>query len=127
MHGFDERTATMLAECARLVMDRWHGDLRRLREEANQTPESERELLKGCKGIGDVGTDIFFREVQGIWPEVRPFLDQRALDAAERLGLGSDVATVAHRVSADELPRLAAALVRVGRDRGVERLLAHRE
>jgi hypothetical protein len=27
-------------------------------------PEADREIFKEFKGIGDVGTDIFFREVQ---------------------------------------------------------------
>ncbi len=77
---FDERTASMLEDVSRLSVDRWKGDLRNLRREADEQPEDERRLLKECEGIGDVGADIFFREVQGIWPEVSPFLDQRALD-----------------------------------------------
>jgi len=119
---FDERTSRMLADTTALVVERWRGDVRRLREEAGRDPATERMLLKGCKGIGDVGVDIFFREVQGVWPEVRPALDDRAMRAARRLGLGDDPRRVGYRVEGPELPRLASALVRVDLDDGYERL-----
>ncbi len=68
--------------------ERYRGDLRRLRDEAARDPA--RELLEECKGIGDVGVDIFFREVQGEWQEPRPFLGERALRSAGRLDLPAD-------------------------------------
>lgn len=109
---FDERTATMLGETGELLIDRYRGDLRRLREEAGREPEDERKLLKEFKGIGDVGVDIFFREVQSIWKEIAPFASRRPLEAAQRLGLGSGADELADLVSERELPRLVAALVR---------------
>jgi len=111
---YDERTATMLGETADLVQERYRGDLRRLRDEADRDPARERELLKECKGIGDVGVDIFFREVQGNWQELHPFLDERALRSAARLGLPEDPEGLA-RLAGDsptDTTRLAAALVR---------------
>ena len=39
------------------------------------------------EGVGDVGADIFLREVQVAWTEVAPFADERALGAARDLGL----------------------------------------
>jgi hypothetical protein len=108
----DERTATMLGEGARLLMDRWRGDLRRLREEAGRDPARQRELLKELKGIGDVGADIFLREVQGVWPEVAPFADRRARAGARRLGLPVDARALARLVPGAQLTRLVAALVR---------------
>lgn len=116
----DERTSTMLEEGARLLLDRWHGDLRRLREEAERQPDGIRALLKELKGIGEVGADIFFREVQGIWPEIAPFADRRALAAAGRLGLGHDARSLAALVGAEDLPRLVAALVRVDRQKAFD-------
>ncbi len=109
---FDERTATMLGDTCEILLDRYGGDLRRLREEAGCEPEHERSLLKELKGIGDVGVDIFFREAQATWDELRPFADRRALDAAKRLDLGKDADALADLVSERELPRLVAALVR---------------
>jgi hypothetical protein len=66
-HGYaryDERTAAMLGDACELLLDRYRGDLRRLRAEAGQDPRQERRLLKQVKGLGDVGVDIFFREAQ---------------------------------------------------------------
>jgi hypothetical protein len=111
---YDERTSTMLGENAVTLLDRYKGDLRKLREEARRNPERERELLKELKGIGDVATDIFFREAQVAWPELFPFADRKARESAKALGLPSDpdsLARLAH--GPQNLARLVAALVRV--------------
>lgn len=105
---------TLLGDTAEMLLDRWDGDLRRLRAEAGSEVEGLRDLVQEAKGIGAVGADIFCREVQGAWPEVRPFLDDRALDVGRRLGLGDDRTAVAGLVDGPQLPVLAAALVRAG-------------
>jgi hypothetical protein len=64
--------------------------------------------------LGDVGVSIFFREVQLAWDELYPFADERALEAAERLGLGSDAQALAKQVPRQEFPRFVAALIRTG-------------
>lgn len=102
---YDERTSTMLADTSRLLVDRWDGDLRRMRAEANRDPTRERELLQEFKGIGPVGADIFSREVQAVWPECYPTVDDRALRAARRLGLGNDPADVSQLVSPSRPPQ----------------------
>jgi hypothetical protein len=110
---YQERTATMLGELADLILDRWSGDLRKLRDEAEREPKRERKLLKGVKGLGDVGVDIFFREVQVAWDELIPFADRRALQAARRLGLGGDANSLQRLTgSNEEFARLIAALIR---------------
>jgi hypothetical protein len=113
---YDERTATMLADTATLLLDRYRGDLRRLRAAAGADPEVERALLKECKGIGDVGVDIFFREAQRSWSELFPFADSRALRAAERLGLGSDATALLRLVDRHDFARLVTGLVRTDLD-----------
>lgn len=110
---YDERTATMLGETVELLQDRWKGDLRRLRDEADREPSSERRLLKQFKGIGDAGVDIFFREAQGAWEELHPFVDKRALAGAKALGLPEDGEALAGLVDRADFPRFTAALVRV--------------
>jgi endonuclease III len=113
---YDERTSTMLGEQTTLLLERWHGDLRKLRDEAGGDLEQIRELLTDFKGIGPVGADIFLREVQAVWPQVAPYLDGRVIRAAEKVGLPSDVRKLAGLVdSPGELARLSAALVRVSR------------
>lgn len=120
---YDERTATMLGETAETLLDRYGGDLRKLREEAGRDPGRERELLKEFKGIGDVGVDVFFREVQVAWIELHPFADQRALEGAKKLGLEADASSLARLVSKKDFPSLVAALVRVGLEKDHERVL----
>lgn len=112
---YDERTATMLGDSSQLLLDRWKGDLRRLRDEAERDPATERRLLKQFKGIGEVGVDIYFREAQHAWGELRPFFDRRALRAAAELGLSDSPKQLARLVPADQLPVLATALVRLER------------
>ncbi|WP_395366561.1 endonuclease [Streptomyces sp. YH02] len=110
---YDESTATALGAGAELVLDRYRGDLRRLRDAADGDPGRIRELLREVPRIGPVGADIFCREAQTVWPELRPAFDDRARHAASGLGLPTTPQALAGLVDPDDLPRLAAALVRV--------------
>jgi hypothetical protein len=110
---YDESTSRYIAETTGLLLERYGGDLRRLRDAAERDPKRERQLVKQFKGIGDVGADIFFREAQLAWDELYPFADRRALDAARGLRLGSSADDLADLVDRRVLPRLLAALVRV--------------
>lgn len=109
---YDESTATALGEGARLIIDRWHGDLRKLRAEAGHDPRRIRELLQEVPRIGPVGAEIFCREAQGLWPELRPTFDKRAAQGADKARLPTDPGRLAELVPHQDLPRLAAALVR---------------
>ena len=116
-HGYaryDERTASTLGDACQLLLDRYRGDPRRLRAEAGQDPRQERRLLKQVKGLGEVGVDIFFREVQVAWEEVFPFVDRRAAQAARWLGLDADPEALAGDRDPEAFARLVAALVRTG-------------
>ena len=115
-HGYkryDERTSTMLGDTASMILDKYRGDLRRLREQAQRDVDREKQLLMEFKGIGSVGADIFLREVQVAWDEVRPYADARVLEAARKLELGADAGQLAKLVSREDFAKLAAALVRV--------------
>lgn len=109
---YDESTATALGEGATLLLERWHGDLRRLRSQADGDAGRIRRLLQEFPRIGPVGAEIFCREAQGIWPELRPAFDRRALTGAQKCQLPKDPARLEALVPAKDLPRLAAALVR---------------
>ncbi|CAL9375474.1 hypothetical protein SUDANB19_00951 [Streptomyces sp. enrichment culture] len=104
---YDERTSTQLGEGAELVLDRWGGDLRRLRRS-----EDPQGALREVPGIGPMGVSIFLREAQAVWPEYRPHLDGKALQGAEKLGLPASAEKLAGLVGQDELAPLAAGLVR---------------
>jgi hypothetical protein len=123
---YDERTATMLGQGAELLVHRWGGDLRNLRSEAGGDARRIGELLTEFPGIGPSGAGIFLREVQAIWPEVAPYLDQKVLDGARKVGLPADSRELAGLAgSGAELARLAAALIRVSRgSRSAEEVLA---
>lgn len=110
---YDERTATQLGELAELVRDTYGGDLRKLAEAADGDVDRAAGLLQEVKGIGPTGAAVFLREVQAVWPWVRPYLDDRALAGAERAGLPAETRELAGLVTGDDLARFAAALVRV--------------
>lgn len=109
---FDESAARMLGDTAELLVSAYGGDLRKLREKAGRDPVAEKRLLMEFKGIGDLGADIFLREVQLVWGENYPFADSRALDAAAHLGLPHTPEGLADLVTREDFPRLVAALVR---------------
>jgi endonuclease III len=113
---YDERMATMLDDAAGQLLERWHGDLRALRDTAGGRPERIRELLTEFKGIGPVGADIYLREVQVVWPTLAPYADRRVIQVAKKLGLPPGAQALAGLTdSPDDLARLFSALVRVAR------------
>lgn len=114
---YDERTATQLGDEAALLLERYRGDLRRLRDEGD--PE---ELLRQFPGIGPTGAAIFLREAQQVWPQVAPYFDEKARKGAERLDLPTSPDDLAGLAGGrQDLPRLAAALVRVSLDKNLAR------
>jgi hypothetical protein len=119
---YDESTSRMLGATAEMLQGKYQGDLRKLRDAAGRDPARERVLLKECKGIGEVGVDIFMREAQIVWPELYPFADRKALEAAASLGLDDDPRALADRVPRKDFPRLLTALVRVSLAGEIEQL-----
>jgi endonuclease III len=120
---YDESTSRYIEETTRLLLENYSGDLRKLRDAAEHDPAQERTLLKKFKGIGEVGADIFFREVQLAWEELFPFADQRAMKTARKLGLGQDVKGLARVVERRDLPRLLSALIAVDLAKCVDEVL----
>jgi endonuclease III len=123
---YDERTATMLGKGAELLDERWSGDLRRLHREGEGDPRRLAGLLTEFPGIGPAGADIFLREVQGIWPDVAPYVDNRVLAGATTVGLPGEAGALAELAGpGGRLVHLAAALVRVSLSRrAAEEILA---
>lgn len=113
---YDESTATRLDDAAALLMDRWSGDLRRLRDEAEADSSRLSSLLQEFTGIGPTGADIFLREAQAVWPQVRPLVDPLVRKGAKAAELPEEAQALAELVGEDEFANLASALVRVARD-----------
>ncbi|MGW2486394.1 endonuclease [Streptomyces sp. NPDC001606] len=122
---YDERTATQLGDGAALLLDRWGGDLRRLHREAHGDPDELRELLQEEPGVGPAGADIFLREAQRVWRELAPYLDDKALSGAARLGLPKDPDKLTALAGNTEPAVLAAALVRAALDKRVAEECLH--
>lgn len=110
---YDESTSRMLGDTAEKLDDEYGGDLRRIRAEADGDVDDLRSALTTFKGIGKLGANVFVREVQGVWPEYHPFVDDRVSDGAELLGLPSTARGLAGLVDRDDFARLVAALVRM--------------
>ena len=122
---YDERTSTMLGETAKMLMDLYQGDLRKLRAAAQRDPARERILLDQFKKVGDVAVNIFFREAQLAWPELFPFADEKALASAGKLGLPVDSEKLRELVrSRPDFVRLVSALVRVQLEHKHDEILA---
>jgi hypothetical protein len=113
---YDESTATALGAGAELALERYRGDLRRLRRAAGGDQPVLHRRLQEFPKLGPTGAAIFCREAQAVWPELRPYLDRKALDGAQKLGLPADPEKLAGAVPDRDLARLAAALVRVALD-----------
>lgn len=113
---YDERTATQLGEIAATALDKYDGDLRKLADEAGHDSDRAGALLQQFAGIGPTGGDIFLREVQDVWPWVRPHFGTRAIHGAQRVDLPADAGTLARLAPGSHAAELAAALVRVDLD-----------
>ncbi|GGL66597.1 endonuclease [Streptomyces fumigatiscleroticus] len=116
---YDERTATQLGDEAGLLNERWGGDLRRLRAEADGEVPELRRLLQEFPGVGPAGADIFLREAQRVWSEAAPCLDRKALQGAARLHLPEEPDRLLALAGKTEPAVLAAALVRAAVDKDV--------
>ncbi|WP_040494772.1 hypothetical protein [Ilumatobacter nonamiensis] len=112
---YDESTARYLERTTDLLVDRYDGDLRNLRDEADRNPDAEHRLLTDFTGIGDLGAHVFLREVQIVWDELVPYVDDRTLDTATELSLPGTPDGLRGTVPDTEtFARLVAALVRCG-------------
>ena len=106
---YDERTATMLGQAAEQLLADHHGDLR----EIHSGGVSEvRAGLQRLPGIGPTGSAIFCREAQAVWADLRPFIDDKTRQGAERIGLPTSTERLARLGDADTLPRLVSGCVR---------------
>jgi endonuclease III len=121
---YDESSATRLVDIARLVKDRYHGDLRHLAEESGHDVGKAKLVLKEFNGIGDTGADIFLREGQDAWTWARPYFDDGARKTARDLGLPTDPGELA-ALAPRSCSRLAAALIRASLDREIPEQLTN--
>ncbi|MHA3702882.1 endonuclease [Jatrophihabitans sp. YIM 134969] len=105
------QTARQLGALADEALERHDGDLRRLHRDTGGDVEAIRAAVTGFTGIGPLGADIFLREVQAVWADVRPFADDRVRDLAKARGLPHTPKGLARAAGGDDLSLVGAALV----------------
>lgn len=109
----NERYSAILGDMASQVLQRYDGDLRQLRSEADKKVGAQIEALTDFKGIGPSGADIFRREAQAAWDEMAPFMDKKAKAAAKDLDLPDD-ADALQELAGERFVTAVAALTRAG-------------
>ena len=83
---YDFKTAAKLLEVAENLKSRYGGDLNLLHGESSGPADLENRLMALGKGIGPVTTNIFLREMRGLWEKAQPALSKPAIIAARELG-----------------------------------------
>jgi len=133
---YDFKTATKLLEVAEALQSQYGGDLNWLHDMSSDSSDLEDRLRSLAKGIGQVTTNIFLREMRGIWEKAGPLPGDLCIVAAKDLGLirknirskGAILAELkalwkAHGVPGKDFTDFEAALVRKGiEDRRTARL-----
>jgi len=117
---YKETTATRLEDTADLVLKKYSGDLNNLYEKFNGDLLEIHNALQEFNGLGDAGADIFCREVQLVWPNLYPFLDDKARDTAQQLGMPPDAEELTEYCTKQEYPRLITGIVRAGLGNEIE-------
>ncbi|MDQ4131528.1 MAG: hypothetical protein M3133_11170 [Actinomycetota bacterium] len=102
-----QEAARALGDSAGMLVERYEGDLREMRSEAEGDRERLRGLLSDLPGMSDAGTGVFLRDVQAVWQEIAPFADPRALAAAKRLDLATSAEELLELVRAGGAEKLA--------------------
>lgn len=129
---YDFKTATKLLVIMKSLKKGYRGNLNNLHSQASDPRDLEHRIKELGKGIGDVTTNIFLRELRGIWEKADPpptelvVLASRDLgltklagrDEKERLEILSELKHVWERnkVEGKGFADFEAALVRLGRD-----------
>jgi hypothetical protein len=84
---YDFKTATKLLEVAEAIEKQYCADLNRFHGMANDNSDLENRIQSLAKGIGQVTTNIFLREMRGIWEKADPLPSDLCVMAARSLGL----------------------------------------
>lgn len=124
---YDFKTADKLLEVMESLMDNYEGDLQDLHDRAEDSRDLERRLQGLGKGIGGVTTNIFLRELRGLWPKANPLPSELVIKAAKNLGqVSRDEPEAAleelkavweeNRPEKGDFADFEAALVRLGKD-----------
>lgn len=113
---YDFSTASNLLEIMKVLGGRYEGSFTRLHESARDTGDLEARLQE-FKGVGPVRTNIFLRELRGVWRKADPPLGDLAKKAAKELGIkDAKEFWKTHRVRGYDFVNFETALMRLGRE-----------
>jgi endonuclease III len=101
---YDFSTATKLLAIMKELKDRY-GDLEELYRRSSGTEDLENKLRE-FKGIGPVTTQIFLRELRGVW-KVNPEVSGKAKKVAQCIGIDPS------RYEGEKLSRIESALIKI--------------
>ncbi len=101
---YDFSTATKLLDIMGTLKDKY-GSLENLYSQSSDTKDLERRLQE-FKGIGAVTTQIFLRELRGVW-HISPKVSSNAKSIAENLDVNL------HEFEGEQLSRVETALVKL--------------
>lgn len=83
---YDFKTATKLLSVNQTLLNNYAGNLNQLHAAAADAHDLEQRVRALGKGVGNVTTHIFLREMRGLWCKAMPPLSPLALRAAKALG-----------------------------------------
>ncbi len=85
---YDFSTSTNLLGIMKSLKETY-GDLEKLHEQSSSYTDLERRLQE-FKGVGPVCTNIFLRELRGIWEKAKPKPSLIAVSTAQKIGLKAE-------------------------------------
>ncbi|KAL5051935.1 hypothetical protein BDW71DRAFT_169824 [Aspergillus fruticulosus] len=123
---YREQGSTNLGKLVEFLNEKYDGDLNNLIKKAGYDCTTTRQLVKEVHGLGDLGVELFFNNVQSVWPTIAPFVDSRSLKTAEDAGLGTDLNAIYEDLGNDSVKmcKLANALSAARLDKRLGDLVA---
>lgn len=84
---YDFKTATKLLQVMKSLKEIYKGDLNMLHQSAKNPRDLEKRIKNLGKGIGDITTNIFLRELRGIWEKADPFPSPLVIEGARYIDI----------------------------------------
>jgi endonuclease III len=119
---YDNVTADYVKGIAQRLLTKYDGDIRRL-DKISKNPQDLEEQLQKFRGVGPVTTNIFLRELRGIWQNADPDLTEIERRATQNLNFFNNKKCSLvqlkqfwqeNRITGYDFRHLEAALIRLG-------------
>jgi len=84
---YDFKTASKLLEIVKDLKEKYDSSLNKLHQESKDTGDLEEKIQNLGKGIGEITTNIFLRELRDIWKKAEPYPSDLVILACRKSGL----------------------------------------